>query len=210
MTFSFRSVAHFVAIVVLMFFSEIFSFSAFASTNSGIDTPTGVTTLPLGVQGVEGMDLVAQPSGAVYVGVGSTTPTVSLDVGGGLRPGSSTAVTACGGGQANGEGTQRYNYGTHFMEYCNGTQWVAMATTAPLSIVTSAVGNTVNASTAASCPSGSTLVAGGGSCPEEGGWFNAVTLSYPSGNSWVIGCQSEANAWGRPAVGGATAYAFCE
>ncbi len=60
------------------------------------------------------------------VGVGMTMPGVSLDVNGGIRPGSSTAVTACGVGQANGEGTQRYNYTTHGMEYCNGTTWISM------------------------------------------------------------------------------------
>lgn len=57
------------------------------------------------------------------VGIGTTTPIVALDVTGGIRAGASTAVTSCGMGQANGEGSQRYNYTTHKMEFCNGTMW---------------------------------------------------------------------------------------
>jgi hypothetical protein len=67
---------------VLILVAASLSTSAFASTNSGIDTPTGVTTLPLAVQGVEGMDLVAQPDGAVYVGIGVTSPSSLLTLGG--------------------------------------------------------------------------------------------------------------------------------
>jgi alpha-tubulin suppressor-like RCC1 family protein len=58
------------------------------------------------------------------VGVGLTNPLVNLDVAGGVRAGSSTTVTTCGSGAAAGEGTQRYNYTNHVMEYCNGTAWV--------------------------------------------------------------------------------------
>jgi hypothetical protein len=57
------------------------------------------------------------------VGIVTASPGVALDVNGGVRSGSSTMVTACGLGQANGEGIQRYNYTTHAMEYCNGTAW---------------------------------------------------------------------------------------
>ncbi len=59
------------------------------------------------------------------VGIGMTVPGVSLDVNGGVRAGSNTVVTACGSGQAAGEGAQRYNYTTHKMEYCNGSGWVS-------------------------------------------------------------------------------------
>ena len=59
------------------------------------------------------------------VGIGRT-PATKLDVNGGIRPGSETTVTTCGLGVANGEGTQRYNYTTHRMEYCDGGAWVAM------------------------------------------------------------------------------------
>ena len=60
------------------------------------------------------------------VGIGTNAPTVMLDVSGGVRAGSSTVVSNCGSGPSAGEGTQRYNYTTHFMEYCDGTAWVAL------------------------------------------------------------------------------------
>ncbi len=60
------------------------------------------------------------------VGIGTATPTVALDVSGGVRAGSSATVTSCGMGLANGEGTQRYNYTNHVMEYCDGTAWVSL------------------------------------------------------------------------------------
>jgi hypothetical protein len=52
------------------------------AANSGIDTPTGVTTLPFGVEGVVGMTLMTQnPTiGPVYVGIGSTSPQFPLVV----------------------------------------------------------------------------------------------------------------------------------
>lgn len=62
------------------------------------------------------------------VGIGTESPGVSLDVAGAMRAGNSASVTACGMGQGNGEGSQRYNYSTHNMEYCNGTAWVALST----------------------------------------------------------------------------------
>lgn len=58
------------------------------------------------------------------VGIGTIDPSVNLDVNGGVRAGSEVSVTACGLGKAAGEGTQRYNYTTHRMEYCNGSGWV--------------------------------------------------------------------------------------
>ena len=63
------------------------------------------------------------------VGIGTTTPQVSLDVGGGIRAGSQTTVTICNSPL---EGTQRYNYSIHALEYCNGADWTSMtASTAP-------------------------------------------------------------------------------
>ena len=64
------------------------------------------------------------------VGIGTTNPQVALDVNGGIRAGSSGSVSTCGSGQANGEGSQRYNYTTHQMEYCNGTGWVSVSSSA--------------------------------------------------------------------------------
>jgi hypothetical protein len=60
------------------------------------------------------------------VGIGTTTPGVKLDVAGGVRPGSDAEVTVCGMGKVNGEGSMRYDYAAHVMQYCNGTTWVNM------------------------------------------------------------------------------------
>lgn len=49
------------------------------------------------------------------VGVGTDSPVVSLDIAGGLRPGSENQVTTC---DAATEGTQRYNKGLHQLEFC--------------------------------------------------------------------------------------------
>ena len=82
----------FLGVVVLVAASS--GISAFASTSSGIDTPTGATVLPFAVEGVEGMDLVIQnsPNGPVYLGIGSSSPKAPLDVSGGMRAGGSTVV----------------------------------------------------------------------------------------------------------------------
>lgn len=61
-----------------------------------------------------------------HVGIATVTPTVTLDVNGAIRPGDSATVTNCGLGQSNGEGSMRYDYTNHRMEYCDGTGWVAM------------------------------------------------------------------------------------
>lgn len=45
---------------------------------------------------------------------------------GGIRAGASSSVSNCGLGAVNGEGTQRYNYSAHAMEYCNGSTWVSL------------------------------------------------------------------------------------
>ncbi|HXK37799.1 MAG TPA: type II secretion system protein [Candidatus Paceibacterota bacterium] len=58
------------------------------------------------------------------LGIGTMTPGTTLDVAGGVRAGGSDVVTTCAAGQAGGEGTMRYNYNAHAMQYCNGTQWV--------------------------------------------------------------------------------------
>ena len=91
------------------------AFSAGATT--GVFSP-GVNQLALSVSGTAALNVVANGS----VGVGTATPGATLDVNGGIRPGSSTVVSAtCA---ATNEGTQRYNYTNHYMEFCNGTNWM--------------------------------------------------------------------------------------
>ncbi|MGE3681472.1 MAG: hypothetical protein AB7G93_07070 [Bdellovibrionales bacterium] len=51
-----------------------------------------------------------------FVGIGKKDPNTSLDVEGGIRPGGETVVSSC---TTTTEGTQRYNYSKHVMEYCS-------------------------------------------------------------------------------------------
>jgi hypothetical protein len=71
-----RMVCKIVLLAVLVLIAVSPGASTFASTNSGIDTPTGVTSLPLAVEGVEGMVLYnsSPPNGPVNVGIGTTAP----------------------------------------------------------------------------------------------------------------------------------------
>lgn len=98
--------------------------------------------------------------------IGTTSPGVSLDVNGGIRPGSTAAVTACGSGQGSGEGTTRYNYTSHNMEYCNGTTWVAFVSASSGQLhqqIFNASGTfTLPAGTSTSTVYKITLVGGGG------------------------------------------------
>lgn len=101
--------------------------AAQASTNSGIDTPTGVTSLPFAIEGNEVMDMTA--SG---LGIGSATPQAALDVNGGAHfgPGSSPAVAtdAC-----SSEGTIAYDYTDHEVVYCsNSGKWTAIVAGIPV------------------------------------------------------------------------------
>ncbi len=43
----------------------------------------------------------------------------------GVQFGDQSSIQKCGLGASNGEGTQRYNFENHKMEYCNGSGWVA-------------------------------------------------------------------------------------
>jgi prepilin-type N-terminal cleavage/methylation domain-containing protein len=52
------------------------------------------------------------------IGIGTTAPSVKLDVLGGIRPGDSTIVTAC---NSTTEGEFRYNKVIHAMEYCGAS-----------------------------------------------------------------------------------------
>ena len=57
------------------------------------------------------------------VGIGTSAPTATLEVNGPVKFGTSTDT--CGSAL---EGQQRYNYTTHLMEFCNGTDWTAYGT----------------------------------------------------------------------------------
>lgn len=101
------------------------------------------------------------------VGIGTTTPRVALDVNGAVRAGSSVSVTTCGSGQANGEGSQRYNYTTHAMEYCNGSSWIALSSSASAASPSNITTTSFTASGTFTVPAGVTmlqvlLVGGGG------------------------------------------------
>lgn len=65
--------------------------------------------------------VLINPTGG-YVGVGTTTPQATLDIGGTIRLGNTAAVT-CGASTA---GALRYNSGS--VEFCNGTNWSTFAT----------------------------------------------------------------------------------
>ena len=117
-----------VLLAVLVLIAASLSASTFASTNSGIDTPTGVSSLPFAVEGVEGMILwnPNPPSGPVYVGIGTTAPQAPLDVNGGMRGGGSGIVA---GDACSPEGMLGYDStsATHQPVYCSqsGT-WTAV------------------------------------------------------------------------------------
>jgi hypothetical protein len=53
-----------------------------ATTNAGIDTPSGVTSLPIAVEGMVGITLLDSnpPNGPVHVGIGTTVPASALHV----------------------------------------------------------------------------------------------------------------------------------
>ncbi len=57
------------------------------------------------------------------VGIGTTSPAALLDVVGGVRVGNDTGSCA-----SNNEGTLRYSSSTEHFEYCDGSNWVRLAT----------------------------------------------------------------------------------
>lgn len=102
--------------IYAMFFA-----SARASTNSGVDTPTGVITLPLAVEGVEGMTLVSQGAGGpVYVGVGSVQPQGNLDI----ENGSNTAKLCLNGACATSLPSSPVIFGGMFGEQSGACQFI--------------------------------------------------------------------------------------
>jgi hypothetical protein len=114
----------------LVLIGAFLSTYALASTNNGIDTPTGVTTLPLAVEGNSVINLTDQPStGATVNGTLTTTGNVGigvapssaapLDVGGGIL-GSSSSVKV--GSSCSPEGMLGYDLvtsGAHKPVYCS-------------------------------------------------------------------------------------------
>ncbi len=98
--------------------------SAYASTSSGIDTPQGVTSLPLAIEGQQGMELSKQSNEDIYVSVGTTSaPVAPLDVNGGMR-GSNSSIVA--GGACSPEGMLGYDLTHHEPVYCNSSgAWTA-------------------------------------------------------------------------------------
>ncbi len=109
------------------------------------------------------------------VGIGTTAPSVALDVTGAIRAGSDAAVTACGAGKANGEGSQRYNYTTHVMEYCNGTAWTQPAFSGSVTSY-SATGATLALGTHKYCALTSVNVF----------FFSTCSVSGTMGGAWTI------------------------
>ena len=99
---------------------------------------------------------------------------VTLDVAGAVRPGSQSAVTQCGLGQANGEGSQRYNCTTHTMEYCNGTRWTA---TTPIMLAHGTVNIVDPADSNVHCIN-ITFTSWSGQVSANG------NIYYPAGDSW--------------------------
>jgi hypothetical protein len=182
-----RLVSRFLAVGALLFFYGALLVSAYANTNSGIDTPEGVITLPLAVQGVEGMSLVAQPGGSVYVGVGTASPAGNLDIENGANTAKLCLNGACTESLASGEPQ----------------------------IVEAAVGGSGNATATATCPVGTYVTGGGALCTNGGGGGSDAWVfeSYPSSSTtWTARCDAKA-----PAAGGgfnsepvaANAYAIC-
>jgi hypothetical protein len=176
-------------------FCEVLLFPAYAAT-SGIDTQTGVTTLPLGVQGVEGMDLVAQPGGSVYVGVGTSVPQAPLDVNGGMRGSNSSIVIGSG---CSPEGMLGYDLTNHTSVYCNdGGLWTQLATGSRYYLKSGTSGRAISPSYSLSCNNPTdTLISGGASCAgvpsgtcsaggAQNSWLNS---SYPSSSTtWYAQC----------------------
>ena len=93
------------------------SYAFTSSATTGVFSP-GTNQVALVANGTAALNVLASGS----IGVGTATPGATLDVNGGLRAGAATVVTAtCA---AANEGTQRYNYSSHAMEFCNGSNWM--------------------------------------------------------------------------------------
>jgi hypothetical protein len=138
----------------------------FAGANSlNMVNSVGAISFQTGLSGAMNERMRITASGSI--GIGTTAPAVALDVNGGVRAGSSAVVSTCGSGQSNGEGTQRYNYTSHSMEYCNGSSWVALSSGASVptlhqTLLTTGSSWTSPADITASTQFRITLIGGGG------------------------------------------------
>ena len=113
------------------------------------------------------------------IGVGVSSPNAKLDVNGEVKFGNSGS--ACG---SSIEGQQRYNYTSHNMEYCNGTDWVSFVSNYRSLSTYHACGST-NICTA-TCPTGMKAV--GGDCSNIAA-IALVTAGIPPGSSNTYRCS---------------------
>lgn len=136
------------------------------------------------------------------VGIGTATPTASLEVAGGIKPGDQTQVTIC---DASKEGTQRYNKLAHAMEYCGYNSgppvtysWMPIGGASGInSCIIANSGVSWNTATA-TCPVGYTMTGGGCDSVPQTGHFRS---HYPnSGNSFFCWDYTSQNV---------IAYAIC-
>ena len=115
------------------------------------------------------------------VGIGNATPGTTLDVNGGIRAGASTVVTAtC---NAATEGVERYNYSTHFKEYCNGSAWTQFTVQAAAS--------TIGVSTSGP-PTNASLYAFASASANYSPTYGSVANTY-NGNWPAVGSSSVSN-----------------
>jgi hypothetical protein len=150
------------------------------------------------------------------MGIGTTNPQSKLEVNGEARIGN-TGV-ACSGAN---EGAVRYNSGAKIMEYCNAVSWQTLTGPPGAAGAAGAAGppgpaltptvtirtNTVTApgpfAMSVSCAGTEKLTGGGGLCSSAIA-YALMVHSYPSGNTWNLGCGHVALA-----LTTATAYAIC-
>ncbi len=122
------------------------------------------------------------------VGIGSSAPGAMLDVGGSIRPGSSSVT--CSGAT---EGLLRYNSTYHIVEFCNGTAWTSMS---PIK----AYGTYVSGSLTASMNVASVTN------PQTGYFLVTLTNALPNAN-YVVLASSQLDA--NPCCGHDTNEAHC-
>lgn len=162
----------------------LFSAAALASTNSGFDTPTGVSSLPFAVEGNEIMNL-----GPTGLAIGTTSAAVApLDVSGGMRASNTSTVVV--NGACSPEGMLGYDLTNHEPVYCNQRGvWTASGGTPTITTINSINSACIGGNTWASttCPAGTTPIGGGGHCSG-----NALEwLGFKDGSTtWYAACAA--------------------